>query len=132
MLGSATRCDKPDLAREALERVSLNTAVAPTDWALGIMARSRALRSEDAVAERLYQEATERLSRTRLRPELARAHLLYGEWLRREGRRLDARGQLRRAHDLFVTIGMEAFAVRAGRTPRDRRESAETDARDAR
>ena len=74
---------------------------------------SRALLSEGEDAERLYREAIERLGRTRLRPELARAHLLYGEWLRRENRRVDARAQLRAAHELFVSIGMEAFAERA-------------------
>ena len=76
-------------------------------------ARSRALLSENEAAERLYRGAIDRLGRTRLRPELARAHLLYGEWLRRNGRRKDAREQLRRAHELFVAIGMEAFAGRA-------------------
>ena len=85
------------------------------DSALGIEARSRALLSEGAAAEDLYREAIDRLGRTRLRPELARAHLLYGEWLRREGRRIDAREQLHTAHDLFATIGMEAFAERARR-----------------
>jgi DNA-binding CsgD family transcriptional regulator len=69
--------------------------------------------SEGEIAERLYLEAIERLARTRLRPELARAHLLYGEWLRRRNRRVDARAQLRAAHDLFTSIGMEAFAERA-------------------
>src|SRR5207253_9581241 len=80
---------------------------------LGIEARSRALLSDGPVAEALYREAIERLGRTRLRPELARAHLLYGEWLRRENRRVDARAQLRAAHDEFTSIGMEAFAGRA-------------------
>jgi DNA-binding CsgD family transcriptional regulator len=80
---------------------------------LGVLARSRALLSEGNCAEALYREAIERLSRTQLRPELARAHLLYGEWLRRENRRLDAREQLRIAHEWFTTIGMEAFAERA-------------------
>jgi len=80
---------------------------------LGILARSRALLSEGESAEGAYREAIERLSRTRLRPDLARAHLLYGEWLRRENRRLDAREQLRIAHDQFATIGMEAFTERA-------------------
>ena len=69
--------------------------------------------SEGDAAERLYREAIERLARTRLRPELARAHLLYGEWLRREGRRVEAREQLHTAHDMFATMGMEAFADRA-------------------
>ena len=115
LLEAATRCDEPELARDALERIAAATAVAPTDWALGIEARSRALLSEGETAERLYREAIERLGRTRLRPELARAHLLYGEWLRRENRRVDARAQLRAAHDLFTSIGMEAFAERARR-----------------
>jgi DNA-binding CsgD family transcriptional regulator len=85
------------------------------DWALGIYARSRALLSDGQAAERSYREAVDRLGRTRVRPELARARLLYGEWLRREGRRVDAREQLRSAHDLLATIGMEAFAERARR-----------------
>ena len=80
---------------------------------MGILARSRALLSEGEDAEGSYREAIERLSRTQLRPELARAHLLYGEWLRRESRRVDAREQLRTAHDQFTAIGMEAFAERA-------------------
>ena len=82
---------------------------------LGIEARCRALLSDGAAAEDLYREAIDRLGRTRLRPELARAHLLYGEWLRREGRRVDAREQLRTAHDMLAAIGMEAFAERARR-----------------
>src|SRR5256712_1369792 len=76
-------------------------------------ARSRALLSDGAAAEHLYRQAIDHLGRTTLRPELARAHLLYGEWLRREGRRVDARHQLRMAHDLLLAIGMEAFAERA-------------------
>ena len=82
------------------------------DWGLGIKARCRALLNDGDAASRLYEEAIERLGRTKLRPELARAHLLYGEWLRRENRRIDARAQLRTAHDLFAAIGMEAFAQR--------------------
>jgi DNA-binding CsgD family transcriptional regulator len=91
------------------------TAVAPTDWGLGVAARSRALLSEGDEAEGLYQEAIARLGRTRLRPELARTHLLYGEWLRRENRRVDARARLRTADQLCTGIGMEAFAERAQR-----------------
>jgi DNA-binding CsgD family transcriptional regulator len=113
LLESATRCDKPEVAHAALERIAAATAVAPTNWALGIQARSHALLSEGEIAERLYREAIEQLGRTRLRPELARAHLLYGEWLRRENRRVDARAQLRAAHEQFTSIGMEAFAERA-------------------
>ena len=89
------------------------TSAAQTDWASGIHARSRALLSDGEDAEGSYREAIERLSRTPLRPELARAHLLYGEWLRRKGRRADARAQLRTVHDMFAAIGMQAFAGRA-------------------
>ena len=115
LLEAATRSDEPDLARAAHERIAAATAVASTDWALGIRARSSALMSEGETAENLYREGIERLGRTRLRPELARAHLLYGEWLRRANRRADARVQLRAAHDQLAAIGMEAFAERAGR-----------------
>jgi DNA-binding CsgD family transcriptional regulator len=110
---AATRCDDPERARAALERIVDATAVAPTDWAMGIAARARALLSEGEAADRRYQEAIERLGRTRLRPELGRTHLLYGEWLRRENRRVDARSELRAAHELFTAIGMDAFAQRA-------------------
>jgi DNA-binding CsgD family transcriptional regulator len=82
---------------------------------LGIQARSRAIQSKGKTAENLYREAIERLGRTGLRPELARARLLYGEWLRRENRRVDARVQLRAANDQFTSIGMEAFAERSRR-----------------
>jgi len=115
LLEAASRCDEPELAREALERIVAATAVAPTDWASGVAARSRALLSEGEAAEPLYLEAIARLGRTRLRPELGRAHLLYGEWLRRQNRRVDARDQLRTSHELFTAIGMEAFAERARR-----------------
>ena len=91
LLEAATRSDNPELAELALERIVAATSFARTDSAQGILARSRALVSEGASAERLYDEAIERLGRSLLRPELARAHLLYGEWLRREGRRVDAR-----------------------------------------
>jgi DNA-binding CsgD family transcriptional regulator len=115
LLEAASRCDETELARAALERIVAATSVAPTDWGLGIAARSRALLGDGGAPDDLYEEAIERLGRTRLRPELARAHLLYGEWLRRENRRVDARLQLRVAHEQFTAIGMEAFAERAGR-----------------
>ena len=89
--------------------------VAGTDWALGIQARSCALLSEDEEADVLYREAVERLARTRVVVHLARAQLVYGEWLRREHRRVDARDQLRTAHETFSRIGAQAFAARAGR-----------------
>jgi DNA-binding CsgD family transcriptional regulator len=113
LLEAATRSNSPDVAGRALERVVAGTAVAPSDWARGIEARSRALLRDGEAAEPLYNEAIELLGRTRLRPELARSHLLYGEWLRRWNRRTDARAQLRAAHDQFTSIGMEAFAERA-------------------
>jgi DNA-binding CsgD family transcriptional regulator len=112
---AAVRSHAPARARNALARVEAATACARTDSALGILARSRALVAEGAAAERLYQEAIDRLGRSRLRPDLARAHLLYGEWLRQEGRRADARLQLRAAHEQFSAIGMEAFTARAAR-----------------
>jgi DNA-binding NarL/FixJ family response regulator len=113
LIEAAVRTARADLAAGALERVIEATAPADTDWGRGMQARCRALLSEGATAERLYREAIERLATARRRPELARAHLLYGEWLRRENRRVDARAQLRAAHDQFTSIGMEAFAERA-------------------
>ena len=86
-----------------------------TDWALGIEARSRALLDEGQDAEDLYLEATKRLGRCRIKVHLARAQLVYGEWLRRQNRRTDAREPLRTAHELFSTMGAEAFAERAAR-----------------
>jgi DNA-binding CsgD family transcriptional regulator len=113
LVEAAVRSSRPELASGALERVVSATAPCNTDWSLGIQARCRALVTEGESADRLYREAIERLSRTRLRPELARAHLLYGEWLRRESRRVDAREQLQTAHEMLSAIGMEAFAERA-------------------
>ena len=115
LVEAAMHAGDAELARNALERLAATTQPAGTDFALGIETRSRALLSDGTAANDLYREAIERFSRTRLRPELARAHLLYGEWLRRESRRVDAREQLRTAHHLFDAIGMEAFAERARR-----------------
>jgi DNA-binding CsgD family transcriptional regulator len=112
---AATRIGKAAPAGDALQRLSETTRASGTDWALGIEARSRALLSDGEAAERLYRQAIDRLGRTRVRVELARAHLLYGEWLRRERRRMDAREQLRTAYEMFSAIGMEAFAERAAR-----------------
>jgi DNA-binding CsgD family transcriptional regulator/tetratricopeptide (TPR) repeat protein len=113
LIEAAARIGQTRIAGAQLERLAETARAAGTEWGLGIEVRSRALLSEGETAERLFREAIERLGRTRLRPELARAHLLFGEWLRRENRRVDAREQLRTAHGLLIGIGMEAFAERA-------------------
>jgi DNA-binding CsgD family transcriptional regulator len=115
LIEAATRSGRSDIAADALGLLEVDTGASRTNWALGIEARSRALLTEGEAAERLYREAIERLERTTIRTELARAHLLYGEWLRREHRRGDARAQLRMANDMFAAMGMEAFAERARR-----------------
>jgi DNA-binding CsgD family transcriptional regulator/tetratricopeptide (TPR) repeat protein len=115
LIEAATRTGDTALAARALTRLGEHTQGSDAEWALGIAARSRALLSESEDAEGLYREAIDRLDRTRLRPERARAHLLYGEWLRREGRRVDAREQLRTAHEAFAAIGMQAFSERSRR-----------------
>jgi DNA-binding CsgD family transcriptional regulator len=112
LVEAAARSGQLGLAGDAFERLAEMTGAAGSEWALGVQARSRALVSG---AEDSYREAIERLARTRVRAELARARLLYGEWLRREQRRVDAREQLRLAHALFVGFGAEAFAERARR-----------------
>jgi RNA polymerase sigma factor (sigma-70 family) len=113
LIEAAARAGTPDLAHDALRRLVDTTAASGTDWALGIAARSRALLLDGQDAEDLYVEATARLARSRMAVDLARAHLLYGEWLRRERRRVDARRELRVAHELFSDFGTEAFAERA-------------------
>nr|WP_241564157.1 helix-turn-helix transcriptional regulator [Nonomuraea polychroma] len=112
---AAARSGAPEQAADALKRLAETTGPSDTDWALGVEARSRALLSTGAAAEDHYREAIERLGRAAVRGELARSHLLYGEWLRRERRQRDAREQLRAAHESFTTMGMEAFAQRAER-----------------
>ena len=112
LVEAAGRVGDAGLARDALDRLAESTQPSGTDWAYGIEARCRALVSDGDAADGLYREAIERLGRTQLSPELARAHLLYGEWLRRENRRMDAREHLRVAFDHFTSIGMEAFAER--------------------
>ena len=115
LVEAAARCGHGELAAEALERLAETTRPGGTDLGLGLEARSRALVSEGAAAEGLYREAIDRLGRTQLRPELARAHLVYGEWLRRGGRRTDGRKQLREAYEMLSAMGIEGFAGRARR-----------------
>jgi DNA-binding CsgD family transcriptional regulator len=113
MVEAAARVGDIELAGDAFKRLAETTRPAGTDLALGIEARSRALLSDRATADEHFRAAIKHLGRTQIRPELARAYLVYGEWLRRENRRVDAGAQLRVAHDLFTSIGMEAFAERA-------------------
>jgi DNA-binding CsgD family transcriptional regulator len=115
LVEAAARCGRTELAADALEQLCERTQAAGTEVALGIEARSRALLSDGEPAERLYREAIKRLGGTRMRTALVRAHLLYGEWLRRENRRGNAREQLRTAYDGFSAMGMEAFAERTRR-----------------
>jgi DNA-binding CsgD family transcriptional regulator len=112
---AASRTGDEEQVRAALGWLSERTRLAPTEWALGIEARVRALLSQGDAAERHYLESIDRLGRTRVRVQLARAHLLYGEWLRRERRRLDARAQLRTAYAMLDAMGIEGFAERARR-----------------
>jgi DNA-binding CsgD family transcriptional regulator len=124
LIEAAARSGRSDIAADALHLLAVDTSASGTDWARGLEARSRALLTEGEAAERLYREAIERLDRTSIRTELARARLLYGEWLRRERRRGDARAQLRIANDMFEAMGMEAFAERARRELRATGETA--------
>ena len=113
LIVASSRTGDERRATDALERLAETTSAADTDWGLGILARSRALLSDGDAADSSYREAIDRLSRSRVRPELARSHLYYGEWLRREHRRVDAREELRKAHEMLTAIGMVAFAERA-------------------
>jgi DNA-binding CsgD family transcriptional regulator len=112
---AAARSGRPDLARQAVTLLEQTTGPSATQWALGIHARSKALISDGDPAEELYTEALTRLARTRVVPQLARARLLYGEWLRREKRKTDARIQLRSAGEMFAAMGADGFARRAER-----------------
>ncbi|OBC07492.1 LuxR family transcriptional regulator [Mycobacterium sp. 852013-50091_SCH5140682] len=112
---SASRCGEPDAAKRALRQLEQSTLPSGTDWALGTLAGARALLADDQLAEELYAEAIERLDRTRIVVQQARARLRYGEWLRRMNRRADARTHLGAAHTMFTHMGAQAFAERARR-----------------
>jgi DNA-binding CsgD family transcriptional regulator len=134
LIEAAVRCHQPDVATQALAQLTAATSVRRSEWGLGVEARARALLSDGDAADAAYREAITHLSRTGLRPDLARSHLLYGEWLRRQARRVDAREELRIAHDLCSDIGMSAFADRAvnelratGATVRKRRDDTRDD-----
>ncbi|MGW3356815.1 hypothetical protein ACWDFL_15540 [Streptomyces bungoensis] len=124
LVEAAARCGKRDAAGAALDRLGEVAEAAASDWALRVAARSRALLEEGEAAEELYREAVARLERTRMRVEPARAHLAYGEWLRRTNRRHDARDRLRGAHEMFAAFGAGGFAGRAARELREAGEKA--------
>ena len=124
LIEAAVRAGQPERAAAAAEQLTARANASGTSWGLGLAARSRALTSTGPDAEDHYREAIERLAKCRMATHLARAHLVYGEWLRREGRRQDAREQLRTAHQLFSNMGTEAYADRAARELRATGESA--------
>jgi DNA-binding CsgD family transcriptional regulator len=115
LVEAAMRCDQPELARRAVGQLAMTTTPSGTHWAAGLECLCRALIAGDDGAESLFAESLEHLAHTRITTSFARARLLYGEWLRRQGRRIDARDQLRAAQDIFASMGAEAFAARAGR-----------------
>jgi DNA-binding CsgD family transcriptional regulator len=123
---AAARTGQVAQVQATLDWLSERTRATPTAWVLGIEARIRALLSDGKAADDLYRESVEQLGRTRVRAELARSHLLYGEWLRRQRRRAEAREQLRTAHRMLEEMGMEAFAERARRELRATGETART------
>jgi DNA-binding CsgD family transcriptional regulator len=123
---AAAKTGDAALVQAALDWLSERTRVAPTEWSLGIEARVRALLSDGDAADRWYRESIKHLGQTRIRAQLARSHLLYGEWLRRQRRRTAAREQLRTAHHLLDAMGMAAFAERARRELRATGETAPT------
>jgi DNA-binding CsgD family transcriptional regulator len=115
LVEAAARCEEPEQAADALRLLSDAAEAIGTDWVTGVEARSRALLSSGSVAEGLYETAIARLAGTPARVDLARAHLLFGEWLRRQGRRSQAREELRASHRLLELIGLPAFSERAAR-----------------
>jgi DNA-binding CsgD family transcriptional regulator len=115
LVEAAMRCEQPELARRAAGQLAVTTAPSGTHWAAGLECLCRALIAADDGAEALFAESLEHLAHTRIATSFARARLLYGEWLRRQGRRIDARDQLRAARDMFASMGAEAFAARAER-----------------
>jgi DNA-binding CsgD family transcriptional regulator len=115
LIEAAVRSGTTEAAKKTFGWISTMTRASGTSWALGLESRCRALLADEDSAEPLYREAVDQLGRTLVRTELARARLLYGEWLRRQGRRIDAREQLRSAHEMFTAMGAEAFADRARR-----------------
>jgi DNA-binding CsgD family transcriptional regulator len=134
LIEAAARTGDDALATDSLERLAERIHATEADWGRGIFSRCQALVSDDETAEEHYREAIDCLARTQLRPDIARAYLLYGEWLRRQNRRIDAREQLRTAHAMFTDIGMLAFAERArrelqatGETVRKRQEETRND-----
>jgi len=115
LVEAATHAGEPAVAAAAMERLSEQTRASGTEWALGTEARCRAMRCDGQAAEDLYRESISRLGNCRMTLQLARARLVYGEWLRRSGRRLDARAQLRTAYDMLASMGADGFAERARR-----------------
>jgi ATP/maltotriose-dependent transcriptional regulator MalT len=124
LVEAAARCGEPEVGANALRRLCERTRPSGTDWALGVQRRSQALLSDDDAADELYREAIERLRHGGPAAYLARTHLVYGEWLRRQRRRLDARDQLRTAYELLSEMGIDAFAERAARELRATGETA--------
>jgi DNA-binding CsgD family transcriptional regulator len=115
LVEAATRTRDAETALSAVKRLGEIAETCNSDWVLGVHSRSRALVSSGLASDGEYRQAIEILGRTSARPDLARAHLLYGEWLRRENRRIEARAQLRIAHDMLAKMGMDGFAARARR-----------------
>jgi DNA-binding CsgD family transcriptional regulator len=115
LVEAAARTGEKEAAAQALQRLEERAGASGTDWGLGALASARALSADDELADSLFTESIERLERTSIAVQLARAHLRYGEWLRRVNRRIDARRHLTEAHEMFTRMGAQAFAERARR-----------------